>query len=305
MDDERWRDPDWLAGVYGWIAGRLDELGAARTGAIEQPHIYPWSTVLRIPTEAGNLWFKANVDSLRHEAAIVERIASRRSDVVPALLAADTTTGWLLMADAGESLRTVTARERSLARWYEVLPRYAGVQLDLADDVDDLLALGIPDLRLATLPTSYSRLMDEIGAEPRFHAAAAMVTDLCDDLAGYGLPELLQHDDLHDGQIFVRDGRHVVLDWAEACISHPFFTLSVSLEGGLAWGLDDIENSVDIAPFRDAYLAPYAERFSGDLVAAAKVALRLGWACRAINGHVPGDERRTLTRLRMFLDGRP
>jgi len=35
------------------------------------------------------------------------------------------------------------------------------------------------------------------------------------------------------------------------------------------------------------------------------VALRLGWVCRAVNGHVPGDEERTFTRLRMFLDGRP
>jgi hypothetical protein len=253
----------------------------------------------------GDLWFKANADSLRHEAGVVERIVSRRPDAVPPLLAADTTTGWMLMADAGESLRTVAARERSLDRWYDVLPLYAGVQLDLAQDVDDLLALGVPDMRLAALPKAYERLMDETGAEQRFRDAAPTVADLCDELAAYGLPELLQHDDLHDGQVFVRGGRHLVLDWGDACVSHPFFTLSVTLEGTLAWGLDDVAQSVDTAPFRDAYLAPYAERFGGDLVAATRVALRLGWACRAANGHVPGDDERTFTRLRMFLDGRP
>jgi aminoglycoside phosphotransferase (APT) family kinase protein len=163
----------------------------------------------------------------------------------------------------------------------------------------------VPDRRLVALPKAYERLMDESGADRRFRDAAPMVADLCDELAGHGLPELLQHDDLHDGQVFVRDGRHLLLDWADACVSHPFFTLSVTLEGVLAWGLDDVAQSVDIAPFRDAYLAPYGERFSGDLVAATKVALRLGWACRAVNGHVPGDEERTFTRLRMFLDGRP
>ena len=57
-------------------------------------------------------------------------------------------------------------------------------------------------------------------------------------------------------------------------------------------------SSVDIAPFRDAYLAPFADRFPGDLVAATRTALRLGWACRAINGHVSGDEDRTVARLR-------
>jgi hypothetical protein len=51
----------------------------------------------------------------------------------------DTTAGWLLMADAGESLRTVARREQSLDRWYEILPFYAGIQLDLADDVGTLL----------------------------------------------------------------------------------------------------------------------------------------------------------------------
>ncbi|MFK3979758.1 aminoglycoside phosphotransferase family protein [Micromonospora sp. NPDC050397] len=305
MDDKRWRDRDWLAGAHTWIDGRLDELGMSRTGVIEQPHVYPWSTVLRAPTEAGDVWFKANAEPLRHEAAVVERLAARRPDAVPPLLAADTTIGWMLMSDGGESLRTVAPREASLKRWYDILPLYAGIQLDLAPDVDDLLALGVPDMRLAVLPSAYERLMDEIDAERRFRDAAPMVADLCGELAAYGLPELLQHDDLHDGQVFVRDGRHLVLDWGDACVSHPFFTLSVTLEGVLAWGLDDVENSVDVAPFRDAYLAPYAERFAGDLVAASRVAMRLGWACRAVNGHVPGANNSTFTRLRMFLDGRP
>ncbi|MFD2767922.1 phosphotransferase [Micromonospora eburnea] len=305
MDDMRWRDPEWLTRVQDWIDERLGELAVTRTGPPVQPHVYPWSTVLRVPTDRGDVWFKANTETLRHEGDVVRRIAARRPDVVPPLLAADSAAGWMLMADAGETLRVVTQREQSLDRWRDVLPLYAGVQLDLAEDVDDLLALGVPDLRLATLPKAYERLVDEVGADRRFHDAAPMVADLCEELAGYGLPELLQHDDLHDGQVFVRDGRHLVMDWGDACVSHPFFTLSVTLEGGLAWGLEDVWNSVDTAPFRDAYLAPYAERFAGDLVAAARVALRLGWVCRAVNGHMPGDEERTLTRLRMFRDGRP
>jgi hypothetical protein len=305
MGERRWRDPVWLAAVHDWIDRRLDELGLVRVGVPEQPHVVPGATVLRVRTRSGDVWFKANAARLRHEAALVCWIASRRPDAVPQPLAADTETGWMLMADAGEPLRAVIARERSLSRWYDVLPRYAGVQLDLADTVDELLALGVPDMRLATMPAAYERLLDRIGAKGRFRAAAPMVADLCAELASYGLPELLQHDDLHDGQVFVRDGRHLLLDWGDACVSHPFFTLSVTLEGVLAWGPDDIENSVDIAPFRDAYLAPYRQRFDGDLVAATTVALRLGWVCRAVNGHVDGDEERTVTRLRMFLDGRP
>jgi aminoglycoside phosphotransferase (APT) family kinase protein len=141
--------------------------------------------------------------------------------------------------------------------------------------------------------------------EARFRTAHSRVVELCDELATYGITETLQHDDLHDGQVFVRDGTHLVMDWGDACISHPFFTLSVTVEGGIAWGVDDVENSEDTEPYLRAYLAPYAERYDGDLVAAARLATRLGWACRAVNGHLVTDEGHTLTRLRMFLDGRP
>lgn len=308
MTEQRWRDPQWLGEVQAWVDARLGERGMTRTGPAEQPHVYPWATALRVPTGDGDVWFKATSYSLRHEAALTERIAARRPDAVPPLLAADTARGWMLMADAGESLRTVVARERSLDRWLRVLPLYAGIQLDLAGSADDLTALGVPDMRLAGLPKAYQRLMDEIGAEKRFHDAATLVAELCDRLAGFRLPEMLQHDDLHDGQVYLRDGVHTVLDWGDACVSHPFFTLSVTLEGVLSWGLDDVENSVDTTPFRDAYLAPFAERLGrepGELTEAATVATRLGWACRAVNGHVPGDDPRTLTRLRMFLDGKP
>ena len=300
----RWQDPDWLAGAHAWIEFQLGRLGLRRTAGIEQPHVYPWSTVLRVPTDSGNVWFKANDDSLRHEAALVELLSSRRPDCVPAPLATDPGRGWLLMADAGERLRQLLAVERDLDRWKDVLGLCAGVQLELSDAVEAMLAIGVPDQRLATLPDKYARFVDEIDAEPRFRAATGYVAELCDYLAAYGIAETIQHDDLHDGQVFVKDGRHLLMDWGDACISHPFFTLSVTLEGVLAWGLDDVENAVDTAPFRDAYLAPFRASYDVDLVAASELALRLGWACRAVNGHVPGEDEATRARLRMFLDGR-
>jgi hypothetical protein len=303
--DGPWRDPDWIAGAHAWIEEQADRLGLERAGEIEQPHVYPWSTVMRVPTVTGDVWFKANGAELRHEAALVNLVAERAPDRVPPLLAADLERGWMLMADAGRRLREVIAAERSLDRWLDVLPATARIQLAMEPDVDALLALGVPDMRLATLPDGYARLMDALQAEHRFRAAHARVVELCEELATYGVAETLQHDDLHDGQVFVRNGTHLIMDWGDACISHPFFTLSVTVEGGIAWGVDDVENSEDTEPYIHAYLAPYAERYDGDLVAASRVATRLGWASRAVNGHLASDNEHTLTRLRMFLDGRP
>lgn len=310
MEANQWTDDAWIAGAHRWIDERLGELGLRRTGDVEQPHVAPWSTVMKVPVGEESVFFKANTDALRHEAAIVRRLAARMPDRVPPLLAVDEDTGWMLMADAGETLRIVVPRERSLDRWLDALGLYAEAQLAMTDSVEDLLAVGVPDLRLDVLPDKYAALMDLIGAEQRFRDALPWVKELADELASHGIAETLQHDDLHDGQVFVQSGqhgeRHLLMDWGDSCISHPFFTLSVTIEGVIAWGLDDEENSVDTTPFLEAYLAPYAAAYPHvDLVAAARTATRLGWAARAVNGHVPGDDDHTNTRLRMFVDGTP
>ena len=303
---QQWEDPAWVATAHGWIADRLRELGLTRTGEIEQPHVRDWSTVMRVPTEAGDVWFKANAEVLAFEAGLVALLAERRPDVVPPPLAWDDTTGWMLMADAGSMLRTVEPEEPWLDGWHDVLPRYAALQVAMTGDVGALLALGVPDLRLATLPERYQQVLDEVGTEQRFRDAVPQVVDLCDQVASFVIGETVQHDDLHDAQVFGRDGRFQVLDWGDACVSHPFFTLSVTLEGVLAWGLYDVEDAVDTGPFRDEYLAPFAAANPGvDLVAAVEPALRLGWVCRAVNGSALSGPEHTMTRLRMFLDRTP
>ncbi len=298
-----WQDPAWQEAAHGWIAEQLADLGVKRTGEIEQPHVRVWSTVMRVPTDVGDVWFKANMDALRHEAAVAEIVSRRVPESLPPLLACDRESGWMLMADAGEQLRQIVPREQSLDRWRDVLRQYAEVQLALTDSVDELLTAGAPDLRLATLPDKYERLVKELDVEQRFKDAVPYVAELADRLAAFGIAETIQHDDLHDGQVFVRDDRYLLMDWGDACVSHPFFTLAVTLDGQLAWGLDDEENSVDLVPFRDAYLEPFTDRYDVDLNAAVELARRLGWAARAVNGHVPGEDDAG-PRLRMFLDGR-
>ena len=298
-----------------WIDEQLARLGLSRTGTVAAVHVQPWSTVLRVPTGAGDAYFKANAPALRHEAAVVALLGERRPDCMPKLLAVDLTRGWMLMADAGTRLRELIAQERELKRWLDVLPLYASVQIDVSDRADELVALGVPDMRLATLPASYERLLGELeGLLPadearRLREAVPHVETMCDALAVHGLPETIQHDDLNEGQVYLCDGRYLLLDWGDACVSHPFFSLSVALEGVIAWGVDDVQGSVDIEPFRDAYLEPFAQQGEAtlaELAATCSTALRLGWVCRAVNGHLSGSEApETRVRLRMFLDGRP
>lgn len=304
----QWREPDFVARSHAWIDDRLAGLGRTRTGEVEQPHVTDWSTVMRVPTDAGTVWFKANDDTMVHEAAVLEVVAARSAGRVPAPLVRDPDTGWMLLADGGERLREVVERERSLVRWHDVLAAYARVQIACEDAVDELLALGLPDCRLATLPGAYADLVAGLRGADRRLPLPSSIEELCTRLATYGIRETVQHDDLHDGQVFLGDGVHQVLDWGDACVSHPFLTLAVTLEGVISWGLDDVEDSEDVRPHMAAYLEPYAAHYGTTVThlrGAAAIAMRLGWVCRAVNGALPQEPDRTHVRLKMFLDGKP
>src|SRR5438093_251299 len=195
MAQLRWTQPDWLADATGWIRERVDV-----TGDIEQPHVRWWSTVLRVPTADGDLFFKAIAPVHRFEAALTARLAELQPARVTEVVAVDAERGWFLMRDAGTRLRELVETPADLHRWETLLPEYAQLQIEVAPYAQELLALGTPDRRLAVLPrqlreledTDYRRLALE--ALPRFE-------ELCTTLAAAGIPETIQHDDLHDGQV--------------------------------------------------------------------------------------------------------
>jgi Ser/Thr protein kinase RdoA (MazF antagonist) len=208
-----------------------------------------------------------------------------------------------LREDGGRRLREVIAEERDMSRWGDILDGAADIARAMEPDVERLLAAGVRDVRLAVLPDRYADLVAPDHVEQRFRDAVPRVREMAEELASYGVTETLQHDDLHDGQVFVRGDRQLILDWGDAVISHPFFTLSVTLEGVVVWGVDDVENAVDIEPLIDRYLRRYdPER--PELRGAFPLALRLGWVCRAVNGTSLEDPESTRNRLKMFLDGR-
>jgi Phosphotransferase enzyme family len=282
--------------------------------------VRPWSTVLRAPTSSGPVWFKANVPALAHEAAVVEILAGRRPDLLPELLATDLQRGWMLQADGGTRLREVPEEKGNFDVWEQILPLYAELQVTAAADRDRLLAVGAPDRRLSVLPGQFEELLgdDEALASlaenelDRLSKLVPRIEGECRELEAYELPETIQHDDLHDGQVFVRDGRYLFFDWGDACVSHPFFTLVVTL-AVLAYRLELEHEAPELDRFRDAYLEPWT-RFQPrrDLEAAYPVAYRLGVLCRGLTwalivSAIPRplrdeEEDAVPERMRMLLD---
>ncbi|GAB3686353.1 aminoglycoside phosphotransferase family protein [Angustibacter aerolatus] len=265
-----WTDPAWLDDVRRWALRQLAALGAEPTGPITQPHVRTWATTLRIPTTAGVFWCKANGPAQAFEGRLLQVLHRLAPDEVAEPVAVDHDRHLVLLPDAGERLRERVPGLPQLEVWRDLLPRYAELQLAVAPHVDALLDAGTPDLRPARLPGLLRELADErvtlcesgeeqLGAAEHAELLRRLpeFERLCDEVAALGVPDAVQHDDLHDGNVFVRDGRARAIDWGDACVSQPFHTLVVTLRA-LAHALDLPPGDGRLLALRDAYLEPFA-----------------------------------------------
>jgi phosphotransferase family enzyme len=230
-----------------WIRAHVEP-----TGAIETVHERPWSRVLRVPTAGGDLFFKVNARRFAHEARVIDTLARHRPELLPELVAADLERGWMLLADAGDRIRD----RPDAAVWPRLLADYAELQIDAVRDADALVAGGVPDGRLARLPELY----EEAGGRD-----VPMVEELCAALGETGLPATIQHDDLHDANVFVRGGRYRIMDWGDSVVSHPLVSIGEAEpfagEAGVRAYLEPWTRFAPLERLREAI--PIAKRLAG------------------------------------------
>jgi Phosphotransferase enzyme family len=306
----RWTEPAWLAGAEAWVRERV-----AVTGQLDQFHVRWWSTVIRVPTEDEDLYFKAVANGFLFEPPLTARLFELKPDRVPEVVDVDASRGWMLMRDAGRRFREVVLTPADLRHWELALPRYAELQLAATPLADELLALDVPDSRLSVLPAQLRAVLEQPvrGLEPtqqdRMLEAVPRFEEMCRELATYRIAETIQHDDLHDGQVFLREGEYVFFDWGDSCISHPFHSLTVALRASAA-KFDLEPGGPELRRLRDAYLEPF-----GDLREAAELAYWTGTVGRALawdrfvrsgfDYTEPEDDLATAHGLKLFLAGGP
>jgi hypothetical protein len=256
----------------------LDTGALDPVGPIEIAHERPWATVLRVPLAGSIVWFKACALVQAFEPRLTGQLFARWPERVAEVLAQDSERGWLLLADAGTSMR---ALGNPPEMWLRALPLYAELQRGEAAHAHDHLAHGVPDLRVATWLARYDELLQrDLPLDPdeirRLREFAPLFSELCDELAAYNVPQTIQHDDLHMTNVYQAGERLRLLDWGDASISHPFASLVVTfrfleeinkLPPGDSW----------FARLRDAYLEPWGSAFRS----AFALAMRTGTFARA------------------------
>jgi hypothetical protein len=217
-----------------------------RTGDVELERERPWAAIARVPTRDGLVWLKENPAGNAFEPALTALLARVRPDALPEVVAHDGPR--LLTRDAGPRLRDLLDAGEQAPAWEDVLGLYGEVHVDFMPLAQEALALGAPDERPDRLPQLYEELAGRDAWYDRVAETAA-------SLRG-SVPVSVVHQEAHDGNVFVRDGRAVFIDWAESSVTHPFLgpllpLRSATERAGYEPGSREVER------LRDAYLEPF------------------------------------------------
>lgn len=219
----------------------LSEQGLALR-AWTQPHVRPWSTMVRLETDSGVVWLKAPGDGSLYELPLLVLLAGLDAPATPRPLAHDLDRGFVLLPDGGPTARVAhsTASPDVVARY---LGPYAALQRSLEPHVERMVEAGVPDLRPASMHATYLATVERLEQErepgrlsqedaARLRAVAPAYADACAELAGSGIAPTLNHDDLHDNNVL--DAGPVFIDWGDSCVSHPFGTMLATLNSLMA-----------------------------------------------------------------------
>jgi Phosphotransferase enzyme family len=311
MSVARWTDPRTIAEAHAWLREAAGGAGRRVTGPIEQPHVRPWSTVFRAPTDRGAVYLKLCGPSQDFEPALTALLSRTAPEVVPVVLAIHPTAPCMLLADGGAKLRDVLSGQALLDAWAGVLPRYAELQLRLLDHDQEILGCGTPDRRLDHLVADLGPVLDDeralaasrdafpAAARERLHALLPVMGACARELASAGIGATVQHDDLHDANVLLSGARTVIFDWGDACLSHPFLSLRLVLEGAAhRTGLAADDSA--ILRLRDIYLEPWTALLPRPAIEeVAQCGERLSTITRTLSWY------RVLTLVAGALDGEP
>lgn len=277
---EHWATDAFLDELRAWCESVLGPVTA-----MERHKLRGWATVCRVITPDGVWYAKENCPLQSFEVPLLALLARLAPDrVVPVTAASDR---FLLTPDQGPTFLERGADD--LETWERLARDAALLQRELVGHVEELRAAGATRLaadrsadyatarieQYAALPADDPRRLDgEVATRLRAHLP--VVRRWGEEVAAAGLPVSLNHNDLHENNVFDVAGRLRFFDFGDALLTEPLGVLLVPLNllgGKLEAGPDDprLWRVADAALEVWSDLAPAAE-----LRAVLPAALQLG-----------------------------
>ena len=242
----RWLTEEFRDELRGWCESVVGPLIA-----LEQHQLRGWSTVWRVTTAEGRWFAKQNCPGQLFEQPLMTLLARLEPDrVVPVRAASDR---FLLTADQGPTFRETAGDD--LESWARLAREAAVLQRELLPHLAELVAVGTTVLAPEMAPHYVRARVEQYAAlsegDPRrlspdvadrLRAHLPVVRRWAEQVAALGLPLTLNHNDLHENNVFDLDGRLLFFDFGDALVTEPLGVLLVPLNvlgEKLAAGPDD------------------------------------------------------------------
>jgi Phosphotransferase enzyme family len=297
---EVWSSASWRERAVSWLDEQLAAAGIERTGEVEQPHLRPWATALKAHTTNGPVWLKAAGPGTAFEVGLYELLQRAAPEHVLMPIAADVARGWIVLPDGGVPLGERLSGTELADAMETVLPQYGQLQRELAPHADDLLALGVTDMRAEVMPLRLDEALEVVreyverrgsGVDRetyrRVSAMGETVAWWCDRLAAVPGAPSVDHNDLHPWNVFVAGadgaGRARFYEWGDSVIAHPFASMLVPLGFLQSRVLGVGRSHPRVLRLRDAYLDVFSDLGPhAELVEGLELACRVGKIARAL-----------------------
>lgn len=267
----------WFRELRTWVAGIVRSHRIELTGPSSQYNAGPSFSLIRFETSGPAVWFKAVGEPNQREFPLTLQLVHLFPRYLPELVATRPEwNGWISLEVNGMNL----ADTGEIALWEKAAAALATLQIASVRKIRSILGAGAHDLRVERLSAQLhpflsvvTQLMQQQTKVPP-QVLSPEQLDLLEERIGDALawleeleiPEVLGHTDLNPGNIVVSSDRCVFIDWAEAHVGHPFFSLEYLLEhfrrvGGRNPALE--------SRFTKAYMAPWRQLFSDEVLSDA------------------------------------
>ena len=230
-----WDSPTgWHLRARDWVDSNMPPAPSGLSWRMSQIRSWSISSVWRLSSGRHRVYFKSSPRFFASEVAVTRDVATRFPEISPVLIASDPDEGWMLMEDLGD---LTLSKSDDPDMWRETMKTIALAQRGYIERTGALERMGIES---RTTEAIVETLADWIGEpsrtslrmfQPENEAALRRLSPRLDEiktvqrrLDDLGLPRTLEHGDLDSTNVFIRDGSPILMDWSDACVSHPFFT---------------------------------------------------------------------------------
>ena len=231
----------WFRELQGWIEEVIGPLGFHLAGSFSQLNASPSFSLVRFETNGPAVWFKAVGNPNLREFPITLALARLLPHYIPLILAARPQwNGWLALEVEGTNL----GETQDAHHWNTAASTLAKLQIESIDRLRTLVDSGARDLKASALLKLVRPFLDVMGQlmekqtkvpppvlsrseltvlREQIEEALSLRTDI-------RIPDALGHLDLNPGNVILSEGHSVFLDWAEAYVGSPFFSLQYLVE---------------------------------------------------------------------------